>query len=262
MSKEQPIVQSLTHLLEQLPMEAEERRVALALRRDLRKFLKLAEIENSPAAEKFLNWSADSGKPLFNEVGKLVRTFTDQLKVIRSDIPQRLGEMAQHDMVSATQRLELIVEMTETAANKTMDLAENMSGELKAHTKLDKEALMRIDALTARGKLSAEAADTLEALRAVLQARYESDEHMQSILTEMLIAQDYQDLTGQVIHKIVDLLGNLENELLSLVETFGQVYMPKDVSVKDANLKGPQHEKDDSRQSQTNVDDLLDSLGF
>ena len=95
-----------------------------------------------------------------------------------------------------------------------------------------------------------------------MQARYESDEHMQSILTEMLIAQDYQDLTGQVIHKIVDLLGKLENELLSLVETFGQVYMPKDVSVKDAKLKGPQHQKDDSRQSQTNVDDLLDSLGF
>ena len=106
------------------------------------------------------------------------------------------------------------------------------------------------------------AAETLEPLRAVLQARYDSDEHMQSILTEMLIAQDYQDLTGQVIHKIVDLLGTLENELLRLVETFGQVYLHKDAAVEDAKLKGPQHEKDDSRQSQTNVDDLLDSLGF
>ena len=88
--------------------------------------------------------------------------------------------------------LELIVEMTETAANKTMDLAEKMSGELKKRTKLDKEALMRIDALTAGGELSAQAADTLEPLRAVLQARDDSDAHIQSILTEMSIAQDYQ----------------------------------------------------------------------
>ena len=46
------------------------------------------------------------------------------------------------------------------------------------------------------------------------------------------------------------------------METFGQVYLHKDAAVEDAKLKGPQHEKDDSRQSQTNVDDLLDSLGF
>ncbi|MCP4750423.1 MAG: protein phosphatase CheZ, partial [Proteobacteria bacterium] len=101
----------------------------------------------------------------------------------------------------------------------------------------------------------------------VQQETVDSDLYQQQ-LTDILLAQDYQDLTGQVINRIVTLMTSLEQELIVLIETFGKAYSRKQESpetVEEASaesLKGPLREEDGEKQTQDKVDDLLSSLGF
>ena len=77
------------------------------------------------------------------------------------------------------------------------------------------------------------------------------------------MAQDFQDLTGQVIKKITELAQNIEQQLIQILID----YSPNEVkrSTGDGLMNGPQinpHNKIDVVAGQEQVDDLLDSLGF
>jgi chemotaxis protein CheZ len=85
----------------------------------------------------------------------------------------------------------------------------------------------------------------------------------QSHLTEIMMAQDFQDLTGQVIKKVVGLAQDLEKGLLQLLVEV----IPEGAKKEEANnlLNGPvisAEGRSDVVASQQQVDDLLDSLGF
>ena len=212
--------------------------------------------------EQLLGELRGEPQPLFNEVGKLVRNFYEQMKVIRSEIPERLGSIASHDMVDAGYRLGHIVKMTEQAANSTMDHAEKMAVGLKKQEKADSAALRQVETALRAKNLPPAVAKSLNPVRTALQSRLEEHKENQQILTEILVAQSYQDLTGQVIQKIIDLLTNLESELVALISTFGRVDRSASRDSGDTALQGPQHHKPDTRQTQGDVDNLLDSLGF
>ena len=91
-------------------------------------------------------------------------------------------------------------------------------------------------------------------------------------LSEILLAQGYQDLTGQLIQKVTTLVREVEENLVRLVKMAGRVdqitgiqhefsFAGTDVS----KGEGPQLKKDersDVVSSQDDVDDLLSSLGF
>jgi chemotaxis protein CheZ len=82
-------------------------------------------------------------------------------------------------------------------------------------------------------------------------------------LMEIMMAQDFQDLTGQVIRKITDLAHNLENQLVQLLVEHAPVEIRCEVDA--SLLNGPviNHGEDGATMaSQSQVDDLLDSLGF
>ena len=206
-------------------------------------------------------WKDKPGKPLFNEVGKLVRSFTDQIKAIRDDIPSRLGHIARHDMDHASQRLNHIVEMTEQAANATMDLAERNIADTESCIKANREAASRVDAALGQQGLTPRARAALEDAKRVFVETEGTASATRDSLTDILTSQSYQDLTGQIIHKVVNLLTTLETELISLVETFGQVFVQQEDGGGE-QLHGPQHQEEQSRHSQDDVDNLLDSLGF
>ena len=82
-------------------------------------------------------------------------------------------------------------------------------------------------------------------------------------LMDIMMAQDFQDLTGQVIKKIVDLAQKMETQLLQvLIES-----MPQEMrSEAGSGLKnGPVINaagRTDVVTNQEQVDDLLESLGF
>jgi chemotaxis protein CheZ len=89
------------------------------------------------------------------------------------------------------------------------------------------------------------------------------DEH----LTEIMMAQDFHDLTGQVIAKVVNLVANIEQQLIQLVIQTAPSPLPKALQDKEytPHLSGPVVNPEgnpDVVTGQSEVDDLLASLGF
>ena len=88
-------------------------------------------------------------------------------------------------------------------------------------------------------------------------------------MTDVLMAQDFQDLTGQVIRKVIDLVREVEDSLINMLTAFGMNsepekadYLPK---VGKNLVEGPimnSESRQDVVSDQDDVDDLLSSLGF
>jgi chemotaxis protein CheZ len=82
-------------------------------------------------------------------------------------------------------------------------------------------------------------------------------------LLEIMMAQDFQDLTGQVIRKVTDLAHGMEQQLVQLLIDYSPAEVRRETS--SSLLNGPQinpTNKSDVVADQSQVDDLLDSLGF
>ncbi|MGK5094062.1 protein phosphatase CheZ [Deltaproteobacteria bacterium TL4] len=261
MAVESSFVQTLTMVLSQVPEDSDSFYLAQDVITHLGLLMKRMKETEPEKMEGLLRELDGTQQPLFVEIGKLVRFFHDQMKSIHSDIPERLGEMANYDMEDASQRLTHIITMTEKAANTTMDLSEQLMNELSQRTENYEDALTEIEYALSNGK-KAVAMQALQKVQSMIQNHKAEDEKHQSTLTDILVAQDYQDLTGQIINRIVSLLSSLERELFQLIETFGKKYVRPEPPKSEVVLQGPLHEAAEDRQSQDQVNDLLASLGF
>lgn len=86
-------------------------------------------------------------------------------------------------------------------------------------------------------------------------------------LTEILMAQDFQDLTGQIISRVITLVNEVEGRLVEILTVFGASQLEESAGKNKASTEaeGPilnPHERADAVSSQDEVDDLLSSLGF
>jgi chemotaxis protein CheZ len=79
-------------------------------------------------------------------------------------------------------------------------------------------------------------------------------------LTEIMIAQDFQDLTGQIIKKVIQLIAEIENQLVMILKIFG---VKLESRPQPGALSGPQIKKRETMVSgQSEVDDILNQFGF
>ena len=87
-----------------------------------------------------------------------------------------------------------------------------------------------------------------------------------ALLMDIMMAQDFQDLTGQVIKKITGLAQDLEKQLVQVLIDFSPTPVKKEKEVDENSLlmNGPQIDPNavDVVADQEQVDDLLASLGF
>ena len=87
-------------------------------------------------------------------------------------------------------------------------------------------------------------------------------------LTEILMAQDFQDLTGQIISRVITLVNEVEGRLVEILTAFGASKLEEAEQNKNKSSIDPEgpilnaHEREDAVASQDEVDDLLSSLGF
>lgn len=211
----------------------------------------------SPAAGSS---EAAGQEAVFNSLGHLARKFHDSLRELGYD--KALQETAQQ-IPDARERLKYIVQMTEQAASRVLnacDIAKPAQNELDTVVRLLGARWERMFA----NQLSVDefrqlAADT-RGFFAAAPARI-AITNVQ--LNEIMMAQDFQDLTGQVIKRVVDMVQNFEAQLLQvLIEA-----MPEEKkAVASAGLmNGPVINaagRSDVVSSQEQVDDLLESLGF
>ncbi|MNT52434.1 chemotaxis regulator CheZ [compost metagenome] len=171
-----------------------------------------------------------------------------------------------------------MVKLTEAAANRTMDLVES-STPLVNGLGTDARALSADWGRFMRREVGAE--EFRELARRVDGFLARSAEQTQVVsghLNDILLAQDYQDLTGQVIKRVTQLVTEVESNLLKLVLMASQVdrfagiehdresiLAEKDPKKHLAKGEGPQihaDKREDVMSGQDDVDDLLSSLGF
>ncbi len=203
---------------------------------------------------------------LFSEVGKMARTLHDELNSFTVD--PRLRDIAETEIPDATERLRYIIKMTDSAANRTMDAVDQckpLAGKLDSSINSIMpmwEKLMRKDIdKSTFVRLCHES-------YSLLQGAQRDADTLNNQLTEILMAQDFQDLTGQMINRIIKLVGEVEGSLLALLKNYAGEKSIADSRVRvvsRSEAEGPipnPEERDDCARNQDDVDDLLASLGF
>lgn len=212
------------------------------------------------AADESGDWQSSQGK-VFLQVGQMARQLHDTLGALGYD---KLLEHTVTALPDAKDRLAYIANLTEQAACKVLnatDIATPIQDELEAGASL---LGAKWDALYAN-QMGVEdfkllAAETRAFVKDAVPQRTAATKEQ---LMEIMMAQDFQDLTGQVIKKVIALAQDLESKLMSvLIET-----MPGEKRTESVNslLNGPvinAEGRADVVGSQQQVDDLLDSLGF
>lgn len=209
---------------------------------------------------------SDSRDPVYAEVGKLTRQLHDSLANFRLD--PRINDLAKTEIPDARDRLTYVIDKTESAANKTMDaidsiepLADRLNDSLlQVHPKWKR--LMGGQIALNEFKSLCHEIDSL-----LVQVEGDKDE-LRSHLTEILMAQDFQDLTGQIIRRVIELVHEVEDQLVEILKAFGMEQEDRSDALKEASVLTPEgpivnsEERVDVMSSQDDVDDLLSSLGF
>lgn len=180
-------------------------------------------------------------RQLAETVARLARRIQAAMNQI--DVDSRLACIAGREIPDARSHLDFVVRMTEDAAHRTLDLVDQSRGYID-------QSQRAIDGLLPL--LPEGATDGLS--HNLLQIR--------ATLSELSQAQEYQDLSGQVIRRVIKLVLEIQNALTLILEMGG-------IDIKDAAAKpivreqgaalGPRPE---SASTQQDADDLLADLGL
>jgi chemotaxis protein CheZ len=190
---------------------------------------------------------------VFQQLGSITRLLHDTM--------QQLGVMpklqvATDGLPDARSRLTYIAQKTADAANKVLNSVDQAKADHAAISAATREMAAAIVADPVRAVASGR---LMNFVQDVEQRTAAIDNH----LTDIMMAQDFHDLTGQVVAKVVTLANDLED---SLVKLLVQVVPPDQREKVDPNvLAGPvvnAEGRTDVVTNQGEVDDLLASLGF
>jgi chemotaxis protein CheZ len=217
------------------------------------------EPPGNAAAAVEVDQAAGDGE-VYNRLGHMARQLHDSLRQLGYD---KMLEDTARQIPDARQRLTYIVQMTEQAASKVLnatDIAKPLQDELLAGAQAMSGRWDRMFAnQLSVDEFKALAADT----RAYFQQAPAKIVKTNQQLTEIMMAQDFQDLTGQVIRKVVDMVQGLEAQLVQVL--IDAIPDERKVEVPTSLMNGPVVSADgrqDVVTSQSQVDELLESLGF
>lgn len=190
---------------------------------------------------------------VFQQLGLITRQLHDTLTQL--GVMPRLQQAA-NGLPDARSRLSYIAQKTGDAANKVLNSVDMAKAE---HHGISDET-RRIAAAIVRDPVKAVASGAVLNFVTDVEA---STERIDRHLTDIMMAQDFHDLTGQVVAKVVALASDLED---SLVKLLVQAAPPEQAQrVESAILNGPvvnPEGRTDVVANQGEVDDLLASLGF
>ncbi|MBI3727712.1 MAG: protein phosphatase CheZ [Burkholderiales bacterium] len=210
--------------------------------------------EPAPVKFNFHSDDADATKPIFDRLGGIVRMLHDSMRELGYD--RSLSDVAVQ-IADAQGRLEYVATLTEQAANKVLNATDLGMPEQDELAKKAKSMDARWTDLF-EGKLSVDefktlATDSKTFANNVLTAT----DAEKARLLDIMMAQDFQDLTGQLIKKVVAINKRVEHELTQILLDNA----PLELKEKAVELmEGPS--VPNAALEQDDVDNLLDSLGF
>jgi len=187
----------------------------------------------------------DTNSDLFQEVGMITRKLHDSINEFKNSIDSGLDKLTNESVPNAVDKLQFVMDRTEEAANKTMTIVERYFDEADDFEK-------HMENVTG----PEESINYLKTFK----------EAMDNDLTDILNAQQFQDITGQTIKKVIALVNTVEVELVGLISTHG---MPLKVEHSNEEKPDTKKEEDDwanaeshEKVSQSDVEALLGDFGF
>lgn len=196
---------------------------------------------------------------LIHRIAQLTRTLRESMRELGLD--QAIKDAA-HAIPDARDRLHYVAQMTEQAANRVLNAAEQIQPWQESMQEQAKSLDARWDEWFAQPVELEHARSLVDDTRAFIRDVPEKTQASQNNLMEIIMAQDFQDLTGQVIMKMLGVISVIETELVQvLVDSVPQEKREETRSL----LNGPAIKPDgksDVMANQDQVDDLLASLGF
>ena len=196
-----------------------------------------------------------------SRIGHMTRALHESLRGLGLD---KLIEKAASDIPDARDRLDYVARLSEQAAQKVLnatDAAIPLQDNIDSGAQQMSAAWNALldDPATTDGQWRALAERTVSNLEGVRGATVDT----KAYLMDIMMAQDFQDLTGQVITKVTTIAHNLERQLVQMLVDFAPAELKREID--NGLLNGPQINptgNSDVVADQGQVDDLLDSLGF
>ncbi len=213
----------------QMGISKEDQRYSIV--EDIISFMDAVANNDFEKADKVLNSLIQKGQQdLFKEIGKVAKKLNTSLKSFKEALDPKLKEIAVEHMPRAVDQLQAVIDRTEEAASKTLNIVEKY--------------ILKMDDLANHIRGLQGPPESVEFLR-------EFKNSLEDDLTEILTTQSFQDLTGQTIKRVIKLVDDLEIELLRLITTFG-------LKVDEKQSTAIEVEK----VSQEDIDSLLEEFGF
>lgn len=219
--------------------------------------------DNEAAQEKLEQLADYSENNLFREVGRLTRELHEAINGFLLDA--NITDLAQREIPDASERLAYVITMTEKSANTTLTAVEES---LPLSDELGEKAA----ALSGKWDLFKGRKMTVDDFRILsddissfLKIATNHSKSLHENLSSVLLAQDFQDITGQIIRRVIALVTDIEDKLVQLVRISGDKLPEEKYKSGADKLEGPVVpgvNQGDVVKGQDDVDDLLSSLGF
>ena len=197
--------------------------------------------------------AAGASPEVFQQLGQITRQLHDTLNQL--GVMPRLQDAA-NGLPDARSRLTYIAKKTGEAANKVLNSVDQAKAE---HLSISAETRRIVQAILKDPVKAVATGAVLNFATDVEAATARIDAH----LTDIMMAQDFHDLTGQVVAKVVSLASDLEDSLVKLLVQAAPLEQGQ--RVENSFLNGPvvnPEGRADVVADQGEVDDLLASLGF
>lgn len=219
----------------------------------------LEQGEVTAANTQVEQWMREQDDLVYQQVGQLTRQLHDTVLQFKEDLGS--SGVTGKEISDIRTRLHHVVELMEGAANESLAAVEEsaplakgiVDGADKIADGWDRFRNREMDVEQFR-ELSDEIAEFMS-IAAV------NSEQIHKRLNEVMMAQSFQDLSGQIIHRVIDVIGKVEDSLVELV----QLSSREDANGEARSVHGPAVpglKDSEVVQSQDEVDDLLSNLGF
>lgn len=233
----------------------------------------LADLENNNIEEalKCINELNDlNGQNFYSVIGKLTRGLHDAISDL--SIPTNSAEPANNRTRSD---LRYVISLTEDAAQKTLEMTEKTKQQTHQIVQNSSDQNDLIDTYLADNEVDGDTRDLLENLRHLCNSNDANIAELNRNITEIVIAQNFQDLASQSLTKALHIIKQVENSLISLTQyanLLTKLSQFTGKTVTDVNLEESNQLKDNigkfndlnnqEHLDQDEVDNLLSSLGF
>jgi len=244
-------------------MTEQIQKTQLSLARELVKALELGDEAKSDEILDQISSFRES--MLFQEVGRLTRQLHDTMNNFSVD--SKISELTEKDIPDAKERLHYVIAMTEQAANQTLGVVEDLLPISKDLNTQANELSNKWNRFLAKDMPFEEFKDMSRGIALHFSQTKNSLETVETGLNEILLAQGFQDITGQIIRRVIDLVQELETSMVELVRISGGKNKFSGDEAGKPELPGPvvpgvDDKMGDVATNQDDVDDLLSSLGF